>query len=65
MAAACIPGNLAAFVAAIVLMGGLGAALRIGRSAYRFANITLAIVTLVKQPASLWLIATHRFLECR
>jgi uncharacterized membrane protein YccC len=57
------PGNIWVFAAAVFLIGALCTALRIERSAYRYASITLAIVMLVGRSTSGWLIAMHRFLE--
>jgi uncharacterized membrane protein YgaE (UPF0421/DUF939 family) len=57
------PGNLWAFGAAVFLIGVLCAILRIERSAYRYASITLAIVMLVTRSASAWRIAIDRFFE--
>lgn len=56
-------GSVAAFGAAIVLMGLLCVALRVERSAFRYASITLAIVMLVPRSTSARLVALHRFLE--
>ena len=55
--------NLWAFGIAVFLIGVLCAVLRIERSAYRYAGITLAIVMLVPRSTRVWTIATHRFLE--
>jgi len=52
-----------AFGIGIFVIGALCAALRVERSAYRYAGITLAIVMLVPRTASPWLIAVHRFFE--
>jgi uncharacterized membrane protein YgaE (UPF0421/DUF939 family) len=52
-----------AFGGAVFLIGVLCAVLRVDRSAYRYASITLAIVMLVARHASVWLIAIHRFCE--
>jgi len=49
--------------AAIVLVGLLCVALRIERSAFRYANITLVIVMLVPRSASGGLVAFRRFFE--
>jgi uncharacterized membrane protein YccC len=62
-AAAWFPVNVWAFGAAVYLVGLLCAVLRIERSAYRYAGITLAIVMLVTRSASPWLIGLHRFFE--
>jgi len=55
--------NLVVFGAAIFTMGLICGALRLDRSAYRFAGITLAIVTLVPRTRPAWVIASHRFVE--
>lgn len=57
------PGNIWVFAVAVFLIGALCAALRVERSAYRYAGITLAIVMLVTRPTSGWIIALHRFFE--
>jgi uncharacterized membrane protein YccC len=62
-AAAWFPVNVWAFGVAVYLVGLLCAVLRIERSAYRYAGITLAIVMLVTRSASSWLIGLHRFFE--
>lgn len=55
--------SLWAFGIAVFLIGMLCAVLRVERSAYRYASITLAIVMLVPRSNSAWLIAIHRFFE--
>jgi uncharacterized membrane protein YgaE (UPF0421/DUF939 family) len=55
--------NAAAFAAGVFVLGLICAFLRIGRSAFQSAGITLAIVMLVARPDPAWLIAIHRFLE--
>src|SRR6266851_6244014 len=62
-AATYFPGSLWAFGVAVLLIGILCAVLRVERSAYRYASITLAIVMLVTRSTSIWLIAIHRFFE--
>ena len=52
-----------AFGAGVFVIGALCAVLRVERSAYRYASITLAIVMLVPRAASVWRIAVHRFFE--
>ena len=52
-----------AFAMAVVLVGLLCVALRIKRSAFRYASITLAIVLLVPRPTSAPFVALHRFFE--
>ena len=44
-------------------IGVLCAALRVERSAYRYASITLAIVMLITRSSGIWVIALHRCLE--
>ena len=55
--------SVAAFGAAVLLVGLLCVALRVERSAFRYASITLAIVMLVPRSTSARLVALHRFLE--
>jgi uncharacterized membrane protein YgaE (UPF0421/DUF939 family) len=55
--------NLAAFGAGVFVLGLICALLRIGRSAFRYAAITLAIVMLIARPEPAWMIAMYRFLE--
>jgi uncharacterized membrane protein YgaE (UPF0421/DUF939 family) len=55
--------NIWVFGAAVLLIGMLCAALRVERTAYRYAGITLAIVMLVPRSNSSWMIALHRFFE--
>ena len=56
-------GSVWAFGIAVFLIGLLCAVLRVERSAYRYASVTLVIVMLVTRSASVWLIAIHRFFE--
>jgi uncharacterized membrane protein YgaE (UPF0421/DUF939 family) len=56
-------GSVWAFGVAVVIVGLLCVVLRIERSAYRYACITLAIVMLVPRSTSGRLVAIHRFLE--
>ena len=51
------------FSAAILGLGIICGILRLDKTAYRFAGITLAIVMLVPQEIAPWLIAVHRFVE--
>lgn len=55
--------NALAFSTVIFLMGLFCAFLGLDRTAYRFAGITVAIVALVAQTRSVWVIAAHRFFE--
>ena len=61
--ATCFGPSLVAFGVGIFVMGLLCAALRLGRPAYRFAGIALAVVMLVARSESAWVAATHRFCE--
>ena len=56
-------GSVWAFGGAVALIGLLCVLLRIERSAFRYASITLAIVMLVPRSASARLVALHRFFE--
>jgi uncharacterized membrane protein YccC len=51
------------FAACIFVLGILCAALRVDRSAYRFAGVTLAIVLLLPRIAPAWRVAFGRFVE--
>ena len=55
--------NAAAFGAGVFVLGLICALLRIGRNAFRYAGITLAVVMLVARAEPAWMIAIHRFLE--
>jgi uncharacterized membrane protein YgaE (UPF0421/DUF939 family) len=55
--------NIFVFGAGLFALGVLCAILRIERSAYRYAGITLIIVMLVARTEPAWIIATHRFIE--
>jgi len=55
--------NVAAFGMGLFVLGVVCAALRVERSAYRYAGITLAIVMLVAHTEPAWMIALHRFIE--
>jgi uncharacterized membrane protein YccC len=58
-----LPASVWAFGAAAFMIGLLCVALRVERSAYRHASITLAIVMLVPRSGSGRLFALHRFFE--
>ena len=51
------------FGAGVFALGIICALPRLGRVAYRFASITLAIVMLAAQAQGAWVVALHRFLE--
>jgi uncharacterized membrane protein YccC len=55
--------NVAVFGVGVLGLGIVCAILRLDRSAYRFAGITLAIVMLVTRTQPAWVIAAHRFFE--
>jgi uncharacterized membrane protein YccC len=63
LAATWFSGSAIVFGAAVLLIGLLCVALRVERSAYRYASIGLAIVMLIVRPENPWIIALHRFLE--
>jgi uncharacterized membrane protein YccC len=52
-----------AFVTAVVFIGCLCVVLRVERSSFRYASITLVIVMLVPRSMSGWSVALHRFFE--
>jgi len=56
-------GNIAAFGAALFLLGPICAALRVEQPAYRYAGITLIIVMMIAHTQSPWMVAAHRFAE--
>jgi uncharacterized membrane protein YccC len=62
-AAAYFPGNALVFGIAVFLLGILCAGFRVERSAYRYASVAVAIVTLVPRANPAWIIAVHRFVE--
>ena len=57
------PVNVAAFGVTVFALGLVCAALKVERSAYRYASITLVIIMLISRTANQWVIATHRFFE--
>lgn len=57
------PGNVAVFGVTVLALGLLCAVLKVKRSAYRYAGITLVIIMLVSRTANEWMIAMHRFFE--
>ncbi len=61
--ASYVAPRVLAFAGAILVLGLVCALLRLDRSAYRFAGITLAIVALVERTSRPYLIAAHRFAE--
>ena len=55
--------NLFMFAAAVFVIGLLCAVLRMEKSAYRYASVTLGIIVLIPRSNAAWIIALHRFLE--
>jgi uncharacterized membrane protein YccC len=52
-----------AFAGAVALIGLLCVVLRIQRSAFRYASVTLVIILLVPRPTTAPILALHRFFE--
>ena len=57
------PANIGAFGVAVFIIGLLCVVLRVERSAYRYASVTLAIVMLVPRSSSGRSAGLHRFFE--
>jgi uncharacterized membrane protein YccC len=55
--------HVATFGAGVFVLGLACALLRMGRNAFRYAGITLAIVMLVVRAEPAWIIAIYRFFE--
>lgn len=55
--------NLVAFMLAIFFIGLLSLALRVEKTAYRYASVTLTIIVLIPRANPAWIVALHRFLE--
>jgi uncharacterized membrane protein YccC len=55
--------NLIAFALAIFFLGLMSFPFRVGRPAYSYAGVTLAIVVLIPRDLAPWLAALHRFIE--
>lgn len=55
--------NVALYGAGILLCGLIPAVLRLDRTAFRYAGITLTIVMLIARTQPAWVIALHRFIE--
>jgi uncharacterized membrane protein YgaE (UPF0421/DUF939 family) len=56
-------GNFLLFAATVFALGLLCAALRMEKSAYRYASVTLAIIVLIPRANPAWIVAIHRFVE--
>jgi uncharacterized membrane protein YgaE (UPF0421/DUF939 family) len=63
LAATYFRGNVAVYGVLVFLIGLLCAVLRVDRTAYRYASITLAIIMLIPRSAGPWTTAAHRFIE--
>jgi uncharacterized membrane protein YccC len=61
--AAYFTGNVFAFAAAVFVIGIVCIALRMEKTAYRYAGITLAIIVLIPRSNPAWIVALHRFFE--
>ena len=55
--------NVLVFGVAVVGLGVICALLRMGRAAYRFSGITLAIVMLIARNKNAWQVGADRFIE--
>jgi uncharacterized membrane protein YccC len=55
--------NLIVFALAIFLLGILSFVLRLERTGYRYASVTLTIIALIPRTGAPWIIAAHRFSE--
>jgi uncharacterized membrane protein YgaE (UPF0421/DUF939 family) len=55
--------NAVVFGAGVFVLGLICALLHIGRNAFRYAGITLAIVMLLARAEPAWMVAIYRFLE--
>jgi uncharacterized membrane protein YccC len=58
-----VGASLVAFGAAMIGTGVVCLILKVDRSAYRFAGITLTIIMLVPRTHSPWIVAVHRCVE--
>jgi uncharacterized membrane protein YccC len=56
-------GNVFAFTVAVFVIGIVCIALRMEKTAYRYASITLAIIVLIPRSNPAWIVALHRFFE--
>jgi uncharacterized membrane protein YgaE (UPF0421/DUF939 family) len=63
LAATYFHSNVIAYGVLVFLVGLLCAALKIERTAYRYASITLAIIILIPRVVGPWTTAAHRFVE--
>jgi uncharacterized membrane protein YgaE (UPF0421/DUF939 family) len=63
LAANYFGANTIVFTVSVFVLGLICALLRLGRNAYRFAGITIAIVLLASGEKASWVAALHRFVE--
>jgi uncharacterized membrane protein YgaE (UPF0421/DUF939 family) len=62
-AATYVHGNVIVYGVLVFLIGLLCSVLRVERTAYRYATITLAIIMLIPRVTPPWITAAHRFIE--
>src|SRR5215470_17815839 len=55
--------NLVVFALAIFLLGVLSFVLRLEKTGYRYASVTLTIIVLIPRTGPPWISAAHRFVE--
>ena len=55
--------NFLAFALAVFVLGLVCAVLRMEKTAYRYASVTLAIIVLIPRSNVAWIVAFHRFFE--
>ncbi len=55
--------NLFVFALSIFLLGILSFVLRLEKTGYRYASVTLTIIVLIPRTGAPWMIAAHRFIE--
>ena len=55
--------NLIVFALAIFFLGILSFVLRLEKTGYRYASVTLTIIVLIPRTGTPWIIAAHRFFE--
>jgi uncharacterized membrane protein YgaE (UPF0421/DUF939 family) len=56
-------GNVLVFGVSVFILGLLTSAMRLNRSAYRFAGVTVGIVLLLPREGPAWRVAFHRFAD--
>ena len=63
LVATYIGSNIFVYGIAIFVIGALCSLLRVERSAFRYASVTLAIIVLIVRVNPPWVVALHRFIE--